>query len=91
MIRELRQGQGLSAQNLADQISEAGYPIQRGALANIESGRRKEIPIDFLVATVQALKVDLTGFLVMCGLVICPSCKGRPPEGFTCNSCGGAA
>ncbi|PJN00848.1 hypothetical protein CG740_23380 [Streptomyces sp. CB01201] len=90
-MRAMRHEQGVSAQLLADRMTELGYPTKRSALANVESGRRKEISVDYLVAAAEALNTDLLTVLVRCQLVACPACKGSPPGGFTCNSCGAAS
>jgi transcriptional regulator with XRE-family HTH domain len=91
VLREMRQEQGVSAQHLADRMTELGYTVQRTVLANLESGRRKEVSVDHLVTATEALNTDLLSVLVRCQLVACPACKSSPPEGFTCNTCGAAS
>lgn len=36
---------GWSAQDLADQCSRLGHPIPRNVIANMESGRRANLPL----------------------------------------------
>lgn len=88
-VRKLRQIQKVSAQQLADRMTELGFTISRGVLANIESGRVASVSVDFLDAAARALGTDAVALLAR--PVVCPACKGEPPAGFTCNTCGGAA
>lgn len=88
-LRSLRQAQKVSAQQLADRMTELGYPIQRSVIANCESGRRSEISVDHLAIAARALGVDAATLLRRV-TAPCPHCNGQPPAGFTCNTCGGA-
>lgn len=88
-LREIRLRQKVSARVLADRMTAAGYPIERGVIANVETGRRTEISIGHLVAAAHALGADAAEILRRC--VPCPHCKGDRPVGFTCNTCGGAS
>lgn len=90
-LRAVRVEQGMSARQLADRMTEMGFPVQRSIIANLENGRRTDVSVDHVVAAVRALGLDLSAFLVRCGLLACPACHGAPPAGFTCNTCGGAA
>lgn len=89
-LREARRARSLSARALAESMTEAGYPIQRSVIANLESGRRSEISVDHLVIAARALGIDAASLLREIAAP-CPRCEGSPPEGFTCNTCGGAA
>lgn len=89
-LRALRRELKVSAQQLADRMTEAGYPIKRSVIANLESGRRAEVSIDHVAIAARALGVDVSA-LVRRVTDPCPNCKGEPPAGFTCNTCGGAA
>lgn len=48
---------GRSAQWLADQTEQLGYPISRSAIANYESGRKKTLDLVELIAIAAALHV----------------------------------
>lgn len=86
-LRALRQIQKVSAQELAERMSAAGYPIKRSVIANLESGRREEVSVDHLVAAAQAL--GTTAAAILNGpMPVCPICENEPPAGFTCNTCG---
>lgn len=89
-LRIIRQGRAVSARALAEAMTEAGYPIQRSVIANLESGRRAEVSVDHLVIAARALGVDAS-ILLREITDPCPRCKGKPPEGFTCNTCGGTS
>jgi transcriptional regulator with XRE-family HTH domain len=89
-LRVARQANSVSARALAEAMTEAGYPIQRSVIANLESGRRAEVSVDHLVIAARALGID-AAILLREITAPCPRCDGTPPEGFTCNTCGGAA
>ena len=88
-LRTLRKIQKVSAQMLADRMTELGYPIQRTVIANLENGRRSEVSIDHVVGAARALGTTVLALLEE--PVVCPQCKGEPPAGFTCNTCGGGS
>jgi transcriptional regulator with XRE-family HTH domain len=85
-LRALRKIRKVSAQQLSDRMAELGYPVARTVIANLENGRRAEVSIDHVVIAAQAL--DTTVEALLTEPVRCPSCKGEPPAGFTCNTCG---
>lgn len=85
-LRALRKELKVSAQQLADRMTEAGYPVKRSVIANLESGRRAEVSIDHVAIAAKALGVDVSA-LVRRVTEPCPHCKGEPPSGFTCNTC----
>ncbi|WP_424862135.1 helix-turn-helix domain-containing protein [Streptomyces sp. MMS24-I29] len=84
-IRAYRVGRRMSAQQLADAITAAGFPITRGVIANQENGRVETIPVDQVVAAAQVF--GLHAVELFHGDP-CAACAGLPPEGFTCNTCG---
>lgn len=89
-LRSIRQAQHVSARELAERMTALGYPMARSVVANAESGRRAEVSVDHLAFAALALGVDAA--TVLRGITNpCPHCHGKPPEGFTCNTCGGAA
>ena len=79
----------MSVQNLADKITAQGYPISRAQIANCETGRVRDMPVDFADHAARALGITLVHLITE--PAYCQSCKGEPPAGFTCNACGGAA
>lgn len=85
-LRTLRKILGVSAQDMADRMTELGFPVLRSTLANAECGRKAALTLDYAA---QALGTDLAA--LMANPVACPSCKGEPPIGFTCNVCGTTA
>ena len=57
---------GLTAQDVADRCAEAGHPdITRGLLANIETGRRRDVTLDQAVVLAYVLETPLTAMLSM--------------------------
>ncbi|WP_097982862.1 helix-turn-helix domain-containing protein [Streptomyces sp. f150] len=89
-LRDARRANAVSARALAEAMTEAGYPIQRSVIANVENGRRAEISVDHLVIACRALAIDPATLLRQV-TDPCPHCHGATPRGFTCNTCGGAA
>jgi transcriptional regulator with XRE-family HTH domain len=84
-IRAYRKARGMSARQLAEAITAAGFPISRAVLANQENGRVETIPVDQLAAAAQVFGLFISE-LFEGGP--CPTCGDAPPPGFTCNSCG---
>src|ERR1043166_6286301 len=61
LVRRLRRKRNLTAQRLAEECARAGMPsLTRGTIAKIESGVRKSVTTEELVALAQALEVPLT-------------------------------
>lgn len=88
-LRAIRNELKVSAQELADRMTAAGYPIKRSVIANLESGRRAEVSVDHVAIAAKALGVDPAA-IVRRVTAPCPHCTGQPPAGFTCNTCGTA-
>jgi transcriptional regulator with XRE-family HTH domain len=88
-LRRLRKLQQVSAQVLADRITAQGYPVQRTTIANYENDRAATLSVDYVAHAATALGTTLAALLA--GPVECSVCRGAAPEGFTCNTCGGAA
>lgn len=58
-VRELRDGRGWSARELADRLAKAGAPqVSRSVLASIESGRRPYVTVDELFALARVFNVS---------------------------------
>ncbi|HKX45306.1 MAG TPA: helix-turn-helix domain-containing protein [Planctomycetota bacterium] len=87
-VRTLRKLQGLSAQALADRMTAQGFHIIRSVVANGEIGRVRSMSVDFADHSARALGLTLTQLIT--DPAVCTSCKGEPPAGFTCNTCGQA-
>lgn len=87
-IRTLRKIHGVSAQELADRMTAQGFEISRSVIANCESGRVRSLSVDQAEHAARALGTTLP--LLVTDPANCPQCKGEPPAGFTCNTCGGA-
>ncbi|XVV17309.1 helix-turn-helix domain-containing protein [Actinoplanes sp. CA-131856] len=61
IVKRLRRGQGWTAQQLAERCARAGMPsLTRSTIAKIESGVRKSVASEELVALAQALGVALS-------------------------------
>lgn len=54
-VRRRRKELGWSAQDLADRCEEIGHPIPRNVLANMESGRRSNLPLVDVMVLAEAL------------------------------------
>ncbi|WP_250402341.1 helix-turn-helix domain-containing protein [Streptomyces cellostaticus] len=54
-VRRRRKELGWSAQDLADKCAEIGHPIPRNVIANMESGRRSNLPLVDVIVLAEAL------------------------------------
>ena len=88
-LRTLRKIQKMSAQGLADAVTELGLPTGRSTVANMECQRKSALTLDYAYLAAQALGTDL--WTLLTAPVVCPQCKDVPREGFTCNTCGGTS
>lgn len=84
-VRTLRRSRGITAKELAKLMGEYGYKTTRTALAQAESGYRKEVSVDWLWSVSQALRVPVN--MVLFG-PDCTACDDIPPSGYSCNTCG---
>ncbi|MDI3402598.1 helix-turn-helix domain-containing protein [Streptomyces cavernicola] len=55
-VRRRRREMGWSAQDLADRCEELGHPIPRNVIANMESGRRANLPLVDVMVLAAALE-----------------------------------
>ncbi|MFI1867551.1 helix-turn-helix domain-containing protein [Streptomyces jumonjinensis] len=55
-VRRRRKGMGWSAQDLADRCERLGHPIPRNVIANMESGRRTNLPLVDVMVLAAALE-----------------------------------
>lgn len=85
-MRRLRNELGLSAQDMADRLAEAGIPISRPVLANLETARRDSIDLAeaYAIARVLGTTVD---FLSELSGIRCVQCQDTPPDGYRCLVC----
>lgn len=63
-VKDLRKGQGFSAQTLAERMADLGIPWKREVVANLETGRRATVGVDELLALAIVLDVPHTTLLV---------------------------
>lgn len=84
-IRRHRKGRGLSVQGLADALTEHGYPVNRGVLANQEAHRVQTVPVDLAKAAAEVFGIPISDLFEG---PFCSTCRDEPPRGFTCNACG---
>ncbi|MFE4609154.1 helix-turn-helix domain-containing protein [Streptomyces niveus] len=68
-VRRRRKELGWSAQDLADRCEEAGYPIPRNVIANMESGRRAVLPLVEVMVLAKALRMSPIALIYPVGYV----------------------
>ncbi|MBE7699235.1 helix-turn-helix transcriptional regulator [Oerskovia sp. Sa1BUA8] len=56
-LAALRKERGVSARELSERCEGLGYPIPRSTIANIESGRKRELPVQELAVLAAALNL----------------------------------
>lgn len=83
-IRALRKMRGWSAARLSDAFTEAGHPVSRSAIANMESGRAATATVAFLFAAAEVFGTSAGDLAAS----LCDTCQGSPPDGFICGTCG---
>lgn len=87
-IRTVRKQRGVTAAELAEGMTRAGYRIDRTLITSAEVGRRQEISVDWLMAAAEVLDVPPVSLL---GKPSCEQCHDAPPAGFACTACGAVA
>lgn len=87
-IRAIRKQRGITAEELAEAMTRAGYRVDRPLITRAEIGMRKEISVDWLMAAAEALDVPPASLL---GRPSCEQCLDVPPPGFSCTTCGTSA
>ncbi|MEV0276720.1 helix-turn-helix domain-containing protein [Streptomyces sp. NPDC050610] len=68
-VRRRRKELGWSAQDLADKCEEIGHPIPRNVIANMESGRRSNLPLVDVMVLAEALNTPPICLLYPVGYV----------------------
>jgi transcriptional regulator with XRE-family HTH domain len=63
-VREVRQKRGLTAAQLAEQMTRVGVPWKRGVVAKLESGLREAVSVEELLALAYVLDVAPVHLLV---------------------------
>jgi transcriptional regulator with XRE-family HTH domain len=86
-LRTARTLQGRTQVEVAERLASEGFVCHQTKIAKIEQGTQ-EPSLAFALALFRLF--DTTPDVAL-GLADCPQCKGEPPEGFTCNTCGRAS
>jgi transcriptional regulator with XRE-family HTH domain len=63
-VREVRKKRGLTAAQLAEQMTRVGVPWKRGVVAKLESGLREAVSVEELLALASVLDVAPVHLLV---------------------------
>lgn len=83
-IQRARRIRGVKLSELADAMEAHGYPLGSQALYRLESGRKRVVTVDEVVAIAVVLDIDV---LALIEGPVCPACQDRPPAGFVCVAC----
>lgn len=90
----LRKARGWNRQDLAAQCAQRGHvELTTAAIVNIETGRpgtagrRRCITVDELTVFAEVFGISTEQLLS----ADCAGCKGCPPAGFICATCGAGA
>jgi transcriptional regulator with XRE-family HTH domain len=85
-VRAIRTRMRLSAKTLADRVPwHLGFT--RDAIANLETGRRRDLSVDELAGLAEALGLADPWSLTAPEVPPCEICHGTPPTGFQCLVC----
>lgn len=87
-IRRIREGRRITYVELSERLGNVGRPIPVLGLRRIERGERR-VDVDDLAALATALSVTPAQLLEE--PTECGTCRGTPPLGFTCGTCGAQA
>lgn len=93
-VARLRNRRGLTQEQLAEEISKAGWRVSSSVISFIEKGRagrnpshqHRNVSVDQLMAFAAFFECEPADLLHPA----CRACDGCPPAGFTCNTCGAA-
>ena len=83
-IRRLREGQGLTYSDLSAKLAATGCVIPVLGLSRIEKGTRR-VEVGELEAFGAVFGVEPWS---LAAAFDCPKCKGEPPAGYRCITCG---
>ncbi|GAA0704689.1 hypothetical protein GCM10010193_69610 [Kitasatospora atroaurantiaca] len=89
-VRRLRRRAGMTAAQLAQEMTALGMPISTQNVTRLEtgvsgSGGHPAMSVDLLIAFAAVLQV---GPEVLLAEPACWQCSDLPPEGFACRACG---
>lgn len=86
-IWQQREAHALSTRALADRVTKVGgYPITGQAISTHETQPGARLPVDYVFAAAKALWLSPAALMGIAAA--CSTCKGKPPQGYTCNACG---
>lgn len=85
-IQRTRKAREFSAAGFAEAVTAAGYPLTGFTFRQWENRPRATVTIDFAVVAAEVLGMSLDELVSEC-----EKCKGSPPQGFLCTSCGAVA
>lgn len=85
-LRAFRTTRGLTGAQMAELLTDHGYPVTRSVLANIENMRFKTLPVDLVFAAVSGL--GLNGVPHFFHGPLCDGCSDNPPQSYICKVCG---
>lgn len=77
-VKDLRRKRGLTAQQLAERMTEAGVPWEAGVVTKLETGRRKSISVAELLALAYVLDVALVHLMISADLDADAPCAVTP-------------
>lgn len=89
-FRELRNERGWSQQDVADHMKAFGYSWSQATMTRLEAATRP-VRLNEVADLAALYGLKVSDFLTGAPAVPpppCPTCKGRPHVGFTCNTCG---
>lgn len=84
-IHALRKQRGITAETLAEGMTQAGYRVDRTWITKAETGDREQISVDWLMAAADVLGVPASALISKPN---CMACQDTPPPGFACTTCG---
>lgn len=85
-VRRLRWARNWTAQEVSERCANAGVPMPRNVLANLESGRRAHLTVPELAALAAVFRVE--PWSLTTDQPLCLVCRNNAPAGFACLVCG---
>jgi DNA-binding XRE family transcriptional regulator len=87
-LRRARKARAMTQEGLASRLASLGISARQTTIAKIEGGSF-EPSLSFALALFRLFGTTADAALGLS--VTCLTCGGQPPEGYTCNTCGGAS
>ncbi len=89
-VRNAIARRGLRQQDVANSMAAYGLVIHDTGISKsiATKGPRRALRLAEVLAIASILGIGLDDFIPP--PIECPTCSGRPPQGFTCNQCGTA-